>query len=67
EKYNQVMVFLSDYCISELHNKAKELKKVLRERELWPEMGLRLKKAQELMSQQPDFLVQKEHLEEIIV
>ncbi|CAG8757832.1 17169_t:CDS:1, partial [Gigaspora margarita] len=60
EKHNQDMVFLSNYCILKLHGEAKGLKEVLRERGLWPEKGLRLKKAQELMSQQLDFLVQKE-------
>ncbi|CAG8796729.1 27964_t:CDS:2, partial [Gigaspora margarita] len=55
------------YCILELCGKAKGLKEVLKERELWPEKGLRLKEVQELMSQQPDFLAQKGQLEEIIV
>ncbi|CAG8734202.1 28961_t:CDS:2 [Gigaspora margarita] len=59
KKHNQVMVFLSDYYIPELCNEAKELKKVLTERGLWPEKELRLKEVQELMSQQLDFLAQK--------
>ncbi|CAG8802463.1 38684_t:CDS:2 [Gigaspora margarita] len=67
EKHNQDIVFPSDYHILELCGKAKGLKEVLKERELWPKKELRLKKAQELMSQQPDFLVQKGQLEEIIV
>ncbi|CAG8755577.1 33530_t:CDS:1, partial [Gigaspora margarita] len=49
EKHNQDMVFLSDYYILDLR---KGLKKVLRKRGLWPEKELRLKEAQELMSQQ---------------
>ncbi|CAG8772171.1 12928_t:CDS:1, partial [Cetraspora pellucida] len=55
------------YHISELHEEAKGLREVLRERGLWPEKGLKLKEAQELMSQQSDFLAQKRQLEEIIV
>ncbi|CAG8818681.1 46483_t:CDS:2, partial [Gigaspora margarita] len=46
---NLNMVFPSDYCILELRGEAKGLKKVLRERGLWPEKELRLKEAQELM------------------
>ncbi|CAG8827726.1 14992_t:CDS:2, partial [Cetraspora pellucida] len=66
-KYDQDMVFLSDYYISELRGKAKGLKEVLKKRGLWPEEGLRLKEVRELISQQPDFLAQKGQLEEIII
>ncbi|CAG8839330.1 2252_t:CDS:1, partial [Cetraspora pellucida] len=65
-KYDQDMVFPSDYHIPELRGEAKGLKEVLKERGLWPEEELRLKEAQELISQQPDFLAQKGQLEEII-
>ncbi|CAG8703913.1 14165_t:CDS:2 [Dentiscutata erythropus] len=50
---------LLNYYIPELRGEAKGLKKVLGERGLWPEEGLRVKEAQELMSQQPNFLAQK--------
>ncbi|CAG8828449.1 35402_t:CDS:2, partial [Gigaspora margarita] len=65
-RYDQNMIFPSDYRILELCGKAKGLKEVLRERGLWPEKELKLKGARELMSQQPDFLAQKGQLEEII-
>ncbi|CAG8546897.1 20649_t:CDS:2 [Gigaspora margarita] len=76
------MIFLLDYHIPELRKEAKGLNQVLNKRGLWPEKGLnqvlnkrglwpekglKLKEAQELMSQQPDFLAQKEQLEEIII
>ncbi|CAG8837121.1 8961_t:CDS:2, partial [Cetraspora pellucida] len=66
-KYDQDMVFASDYHITELRGEAKGLKEVLKKRGLWPEEGLRLKEARELISQQLDFLAQKGQLEEIIV
>ncbi|CAG8607258.1 17279_t:CDS:2 [Cetraspora pellucida] len=59
-KYDQNMVFLSDYHIPELRGEAKGLKEVLKKRGLWPEEGLRLKEARELITQ-------KGQLEEIIV
>ncbi|CAG8843627.1 45916_t:CDS:2, partial [Gigaspora margarita] len=65
-RYDQNMIFPSDYCIPKLRGEAKGLREVLRERGLWPEKELKLKEAQELMSQQPDFLAQKGQLEEII-
>jgi len=34
---------------------------------LWPNEGLKLEEARKIMSQQPDFLVQKGRLEEVIV
>ncbi|CAG8630199.1 6637_t:CDS:2 [Cetraspora pellucida] len=40
---------------------------LISERELWPEKGLKLQKARELMGQQPDFLAQKGQLEETII
>ena len=66
-RYDQDMIFPSDYRIPELREEAKGLRDILRERGLWPEKGLKLKEARELMSQQPDFLAQKGQLEEIIV
>ncbi|CAG8760882.1 16426_t:CDS:2, partial [Racocetra fulgida] len=48
-KYDQDMVFPSDYHIPELRGEAKGLKEVLKERGLWPEEGLRLKEARELI------------------
>ncbi|CAG8724302.1 35886_t:CDS:2 [Gigaspora margarita] len=58
-KYDQSIVFPLDYYIPELHKEAKELKQGLSKRGLWLEKGLKLKEAQELISQQPDFLAQK--------
>ncbi|CAG8804567.1 34817_t:CDS:2 [Gigaspora margarita] len=49
-KYDQSMIFQLDYYIPELCEEAKGLKQVLTERGLWPEKGLKLKEAQELMS-----------------
>ncbi|CAG8728751.1 35412_t:CDS:2, partial [Racocetra persica] len=49
-RYDQDMIFSSDYRISELHEEAKGLREVLRKRGLWPEKGLKLKETQELMS-----------------
>ncbi|CAG8840424.1 30148_t:CDS:1, partial [Racocetra persica] len=46
---DQDMIFSSDYRIPELRGEAKGLKEVLRERELWPEKGLKLKEARELI------------------
>ncbi|CAG8676892.1 15978_t:CDS:2, partial [Racocetra fulgida] len=48
-KYDQDMVFPSDYHISKLCGEAKGLREVLTERGLWPEEGLKLKEARELM------------------
>ncbi|CAG8841257.1 18201_t:CDS:1, partial [Racocetra persica] len=57
-RYDQDMIFSSDYRIPELYREAKRLREVLRERGLWPEKGLKLKEARELISQQLDFLAQ---------
>ena len=61
------MIFLLDYYITELCGQSKGLKQVLIERGLWLNEGLKLEEAWKVMSQQSDFLVQKEQLEEIIV
>ncbi len=56
----QDMVFPLDYHITELHEQPKGLKQILMEKELWPNEGLKLEEAWEVMSQQPDFLAQKD-------
>jgi len=67
ERIQQDMIFPSDYHIPNLREQPKGLKQVLIERELWPNKGLKLEEARNIMSQQPDFLAQKGQLEEIIV
>ena len=44
----------------------KGLKLILEERKLWPSEGLSKEEAQELLGKQPDFLDQKEWLEEVV-
>ncbi|CAG8836716.1 25112_t:CDS:1, partial [Racocetra persica] len=44
-RYDQDMIFSSDYHIPELRGEAKGLREVLREIGLWPEKGLKLKEA----------------------
>jgi hypothetical protein len=63
----QDMIFSSNYHIPELREQPKGLKQVLIERGLWPSGGLKLEEARKIMSQQPDFLMQKGRVEEVIV
>ena len=47
-------------------NVQKGVRTILSERGLWPQQGLRLKDARELLAQQEDFLEQKGWLEEVV-
>ena len=61
------MIFPLDYHIPELCKQLKGLKQVLKERGLWPNEGLKLEEAWRVLSQQSDFLAQKERLKKIII